>query len=165
MNKVAELLLVLPLLAPGCAPPPPDTEAELAALRAAASAYHDAASAKDAARVVALYDEDAVMVPPAADLVEGLEGVRGYRFGFITTPGVELRFEIVRAEVSLSGDMGWTLAIGDITINQPDGPPTSSVVRDFHVWRKQADGSWKVVADIWNPGALSPADTVTLTPG
>ena len=151
-RSLPALLQSCSLLAAGCAPPPVDREAELAALRQAATAYHDAASAKDAARVVALYDEGAVMVPPNADLVEGLQGVRGYRFGFITTPGIELRFEIVHAEVSASGDMAWTLAIGEITIHRPEGPPGSDRVRDFHVWKKQADGSWKVAVDIWNSG-------------
>ena len=167
MTKPIVLSLVSVLLAAACAPPPPpppDLEAELAALHAAASAYHEAASAKDAARVVALYDEGAVMVPPNADLVDGLEAVRGYRFGFISTPGVELHFEIVRAEVSASADMGWTLALGDITINRPDGTTGSDLVRDFHVWRKQADGSWKVVADIWNSGMAAAPDTSRADP-
>jgi ketosteroid isomerase-like protein len=165
MTKPAPFPLALALLAVGCAPPPPDMEAELTALRAAANAYHEAASAKDAARVVALYDQDAVMVPPNADLVEGLEGVQGYRFGFISTPGIALRFELVRAEVSQSADMGWTLAIADITIDHPDGPPTFSLVRDFHTWKKQADGSWKVIGDVWNTGPEPAADSTALNPG
>ena len=152
LRRLSVLPLSTVLLAVGCAPPPVDREAELAALRQAATAYHEAATAKDAARVVALYDEGAVMVPPNADMVEGPQEVRGYRFGFITTPGVELRFEIVHAEVSASGDMGWTLAIVEITIHRPDGPPGSDRVRDFHVWKKQADGSWKVAVDIWSSG-------------
>lgn len=154
MRKSTVLALV-PVLLIACAPPPPappDMAAELAALRRAATAYHDAAIAKDATGVVALYDEGAVMVPPNADLVEGSAGVQGYRFGFITTPGVELAFEIVRAEVSASGDMGWTLAVGDITVHRPDGTTGSDLVRDFHTWKKQPDGSWKVVVDIWNSG-------------
>lgn len=136
----------------GCTPPPVDQEADVAALRDAATAYHAAASAKQADAVVALYDAAPVMVPPNADMVEGLEGVRGYRFGFIETPGVELEFEIIRAEVSSSGDLGWTLSVGEITIVRPDGPPGRDQVRDFHVWRRQADGSWRVVVDIWNSG-------------
>jgi ketosteroid isomerase-like protein len=162
MTRSAALSLVPTLLAAACAAPAPrapDLEAELTALRAAATAYYAAASAKDPAGVVALYDRDAVMVPPNADLVEGLEGVQGYRFGFISTPGVELRFEILRAEVSASADMGWTLALGDITINRPDGSVDSDLVRDFHVWKKQTDGSWKVVADIWNSGIPLRPDT------
>ncbi|NJD20944.1 MAG: DUF4440 domain-containing protein [Gemmatimonadetes bacterium] len=155
MTKPAALYLAAVILAAACAPaspPAPALAAELTALRAAAPASHDAASGKDAAGVGALYDANAGMIPPNLDLVDGSEGVRGYRFGFITTPGVELRFEIVRAEVSASGDMGWTLALGDITIPRPDGTVGSDLVRDFHVWRKQAAGSWKVVADIWNSG-------------
>lgn len=149
----------LALLLAACAAPPaetaPDPAAELAALRAAAESYHAAASGKDAAGVVALYDEGAVMVPPGADMVNGLSEVQGYRFGFISTPGVSLTFELVRAEVSASGDMGWTLAEGDITIERADGTTGKDLVRDFHVWRKQPDGSWKVVVDFWNSGVVA----------
>ena len=102
--------------------------------------------------MVALYDAQPVMVPPNAAMVDGLEGVQSYRFGFIETPGVELSFEIIRAEVSVSGDMGWTLSLGDITIDRGEGTPGRDVVRDFHTWKKQADGSWKVVVDMWNSG-------------
>lgn len=154
-----KLVLPLALLLAACAAPPagttPDPAAELASLRAAAGAYHAAATGKDAPGVVALYDEGAVMVPPGADMVNGLEEVRGYRFGFISTPGVSLTFELVRAEVSASGDMGWTLAEGDITIERPDGTTGKDLVRDFHVWRKQPDGSWKVVVDFWNSGLVA----------
>ena len=145
--------VVTALFVAACAAPPTvDVEQELVSLRAAAAAYHEAASAKDGDAVVGMYDQAAVMIPPNADLVEGLSEVQNYRFGFIETAGVELEFELVRAEVSAAGDIGWTLAIGEITINQPEGPPGRDQVRDFHTWKKQADGSWKVVVDVWNSG-------------
>ena len=155
MRKYTVLTTATALLAMGCTPPPVDHEAEVLALRAAATTYHLAASAKLADAVTALYDTDALMIPPGGALVEGLEGVRNYRFGFIETPGVELEFEIIRAEVSSAGDMGWTFALGEITINRPEGPPGRDVVRDFHTWKKQIDGSWKVVVDVWNSGLPS----------
>ena len=128
-------------------------EADVEALTAAALAYQAAASAKDADAVVAMYDETALMVPPNAEIVDaGLEGVRNYRFGFIVTPGVELDFELQRVEVAASGDIGWTFAIGQITINREGEPPGRDVVRDFHTWKKQTDGSWKIVVDMWNSG-------------
>ncbi len=123
-----------------------------AGLRAAAEAYQAAATSKDAAAVVAMYDESALMIPPNGDLVQGLDGVRGYRFGFISTPGVSLSFELIRVEVAESGDIGWSFAVGDITIERPDGSTGHDVVRDFHTWRRQPDGSWKVVVDMWNSG-------------
>lgn len=148
-------LLFAAVLVAACAPAPPDREAELATLRAAAEAYHAAAAGKDAGGVVALYDEGAVMVPPGGAMVNGLPEVRDYRFGFISTPGVSLTFELLRVEVSASGDMGWTLAEGDITLARPDGTTGKDLVRDFHVWRKQADGSWKVAVDFWNSGVAA----------
>jgi ketosteroid isomerase-like protein len=128
-------------------------EAELEALTAAALAYQAAASAKDSEAVVAMYDETAIMIPPNAEIVdEGLQGVQNYQFGFIVTPGVELDFELIRVEVAASGDIGWTFAIGDITIHRDGEEPGRDVVRDFHTWKKQADGSWKIVVDLWNSG-------------
>jgi uncharacterized protein (TIGR02246 family) len=141
-------------LVSACSSPAVDVEAERVSLRAAAEAYQAAASAKDAAAVVGMYDEEAVMVPPDGDLVEGLDAVRQYRFGFIETPGVTLSFDLVRVEVAASGDVGWTLAIGDITIDRGDEPPGRDVVRDVHTWKKQEDGSWKVVLDAWNSGPV-----------
>lgn len=136
----------------GCASQVVDTEAEVVALRLAAEAYHAAASAKRADQVVSMYSESPLMVPPNAALVEGTAAVGNYRFGFIETPGVSLDFEILRAEVSERGDMGWTLARGDITIENPDGTIGRDEVRDFHVWRKTANGAWRVDVDIWNSG-------------
>ena len=151
MNKHKIFIIVGTVMAGGCGSGATiETESDLASLRLAANTYHQAASEKDRAAVVALYDENALMVPPNADLVEKLEGVQSYRFGFLETPGVELQFEILRAEISTSGDIGWTLSIGDITINNPEGPPGRDIIRDFHTWKKQADGSWKVVVDMWN---------------
>ena len=151
MNKYTIFIIVGTVMAGGCGSGATiETESDLVSLRLAANTYHQAASVKDRAAVVALYDENALMVPPNADLVEKLEGVQGYRFGFLETPGVELQFEILRAEISTSGDIGWTLSIGDITINNPEGPPGRDIIRDFHIWKKQTDGSWKVVVDMWN---------------
>jgi ketosteroid isomerase-like protein len=125
-------------------------------LRSAALAYQEAASAKNADAVVGMYDETALMIPPNAEIVdEGLEGVEGYQFGFIVTPGVSLDFELIRVEVAESGDIGWTFAIGDITIQREGEEPGRDIVRDFHTWKKQADGSWKIVVDMWNSGMPS----------
>ena len=129
-----------------------DHAADVAALRSTAESYHAAAGAKDVDGVLAHYDGDALMVPPSGDLVEGLAAVHNYRFGFIETPGVSLVFDLIRAEVSPDGQMGWTLAIGDITIDRGDDPPGKEIVRDFHAWKRQPDGSWKVTVDMWNSG-------------
>lgn len=30
-----------------------------------------------------------------------------------------------------------------------DGDPVIQQLRDFHLWRKEADGVWRIVEDIW----------------
>ncbi len=135
----------------GCIQDPrQDLETAIAALRDAADAYHDAASAKDRDAVVAFYADDAVMIPPNAEQVEGIVGVRNYRFGFIENPSVQTQFETIRVDVSSGGDFGWTLAIVEVTFAGPDGQPAGDRIRDFHVWKRQTDGSWKLVVDMWN---------------
>jgi ketosteroid isomerase-like protein len=148
---LAGALFIVPTF--GCAPRPGvDLTAERAALREAMEAYHEAASTKDAQTVVSMYDDEAMMIPPNAERVEGIEGIRSYRFGFIENAGVELNFETMRVEIAAGGDMAWTLAVANASFDGPDGEPGSDRIRDFHVWKKQADGSWKVEVDIWNSG-------------
>ena len=129
---------------------PQDLETAMTDLRETADAYHAAASAKDRDAVVAFYATDAVMIPPNAERVEGIAGVRNYRFGFIENLSVETRFETIRVDVSSDGDVGWTLAIVEVTLSGPDGEPGGDRIRDFHVWKRQTDGSWKIAVDIWN---------------
>ena len=153
-GRSTALTLSLAVLVCCAAPPAADPEADRAALIAAAEAFHAAAVAKDREAVLALFDPNVIMLPPDGGRIDGSEGVRGFRFGFIETPGVELDFEILEAEVSSDGEMGWTIAIADITIRGPDGIIDRDHVRDFHAWKKQPDGSWRIAVDVWNSGPV-----------
>lgn len=154
LDTTRQLAVACVLILSACGPAPRPGSQDVESLREAVTAYHEAASAKDAETVVSMYDERALMVPPAGELVEGSEQVRGYRFGFIETPGVSLDFQTTEVHVSDSGDLGWSVAIGDITIEREDGGVDHDIVRDVHVWRRQADGTWKVTLDVWNSGPV-----------
>ena len=104
------ILFAVALLA-GCSPASVGTTEDLRSLEQAAIASPSAASAKDAATVKSMYmyDESVLMVPANAEFVDGPQDLANHRFGFIETAGIQLEFELVRAEVSDAGDMGWTL--------------------------------------------------------
>jgi ketosteroid isomerase-like protein len=140
------------LLVYACAPPEPavDVQAEAAALREAADAYHGAAEAADIEGFVALNANDVLMMPPNAPNVERTEGARAVVTAFTKLPDFQVRFETLRVEVAASGDMGYTLANGEMSYQGPDGETVEDRIRDFHLWKKGADGSWKVAIDIWN---------------
>ena len=156
MTKQCALLTAAVLLTVmACAPPPEpppeiDIEAERAALSEAANRYHEAGVSLDLDTIAALYANDALLLPPNSEAMEGPDGVREFLTAFTSIPGFQIRFEEPTVVVSKEGDMGYTLADIEFTVDGPDGQPVTSQERDFHLWRKQADGSWKVVIDIWN---------------
>jgi ketosteroid isomerase-like protein len=151
-------LLVLPVAA--CAPSAPgvDLEAETEALRAAAQAYHDAARVQDTEAVTALYAPDGIIYAPDTPTIQGTDGIYDFAAGFASVPGIQVELDLAEVVVSSSGDMGYTLGVGRITMDGPEGEPVVEDIRDFHVWHKDAEGAWKLVVDIWNsPVPLEPA--------
>ena len=135
-----------------CAPQAPsvDLEAERTALREADSRYTQLATAKDADGVSGLYAADATIYPPAGATASGLDGVREFAAAFMSVPEMTISFRPLVIDVSRDGDMGYTINAVETTIPDEAGNPVTQVFRDVHLWRKQADGSWKVVVDIWN---------------
>ncbi len=145
------------LLACAKPPAPPDREAARASLSDAAARYAKAGAAKDKAAFVAFYATDAVVYPPNEATVNGSAAFGEFVSAYFNDANFAVTFQPASVEVSADGSMGTTLAITDITATGPDGKPASERIRDFHVWRRHQDGSWKLAVDIWNaePAAAS----------
>ena len=91
MKKQSILIIITAVMGGGCGSANTiEVESDLTSLRLAANTYHQAASAKDRAAVVALYDVDAIMVPPNAGLVEKLDGVEAVSYTHLTLPTSDL---------------------------------------------------------------------------
>ena len=127
-----------------------DLQAESEALRAVALAYHEAAATSDFDGVAALYAEDGAIYAPDTPDIEGMPGIHDFAAGFGAIQGLQVELELVNVVVSSDGAMGYTLGVGSITMDGPDGQPVVEHVRDFHVWTKDANGEWKLAVDIWN---------------
>jgi len=56
----------------------------------------------------------------------------------------------VKAEVARSGELGWTWGKFVVQVIQKDGSELTSYGKYLNIWKKQADGSWKVVVDMGN---------------
>jgi ketosteroid isomerase-like protein len=63
-----------------------------------------------------------------------------------TKPPVTLNWEPVYADVSRAGDLGYTTGPYTFTDQSPQKQPPSYGFY-FSIWKKQADGAWKVVLD------------------
>jgi ketosteroid isomerase-like protein len=71
-------------------------------------------------------------------------------------PGFAISWEPLEARISDGGDMGYLIERTTLTMNGPDGKPVTQHFRAVTIWKKQADGSWKNVVDISNPGPAVP---------
>ena len=127
-----------------------DVAAERAALREADSRYSQTGSTKDSNAFIALYASDGAVYPPEGPIVKGLDSIRSFLNPVFKDPAFATKFTPITLEVSQGGDMGYTINLLELTATGPNGKPVTEHIRDFHLWRKQADGSWKIVVDIWN---------------
>ena len=151
-RTVAGLVLATLVAGVSCTPAPVavDTGAAQNSLREADASYSKAGNTRDLDGFVAHYASDAVGYPPNEPAVTGVDALRAYLGKFFQDSAFAATFQPVSIEVSSDGTMGYTLNTVELRATGPDGQPASQRIRDFHVWRKQADGSWKLVIDLWN---------------
>jgi ketosteroid isomerase-like protein len=146
------------ILLAACSPQAPavDIAAETAALREAAAGYSAAVEAMDAAAVAVYYSDDARAMPPNGPTISGPAEFQAFVEEVSASGDVSLSLDPVEVVVGAGGDLGYTVGTVQITAPGPDGEPTTFEERDVHIWRKQADGSWKLVVDIWNSPTPQP---------
>ncbi len=150
MKKLfASAVLVLVLAACSQAPPPapPDMRA------ADAQAIRDAITSLSlsSAYANAFYDQDASIFAPDAPVVTGLPAIKTALQAAFADPNFSIDIQIAKVEVSKAGDYGY--AQGTLT-QKATNPKTKRVETREGKWvtvfKKETDGSWKAVSDIFN---------------
>jgi ketosteroid isomerase-like protein len=156
MKKLFPIVATLLVLAiSGCAPQV-DVEAERAALLTADEAWSQ--SAADLDGFMSFVADDASMLPFDVPIATGEEAIRAVFSALSSAPGFALSWSATGAVVSRAGDLGYTIGTFELTVNDAEGNPVTTVGKYVTVWRKQADGQWKVVADIFNRDAPAPSE-------
>jgi len=149
--------LALAVLLFGCAqappPAPPDTRAaDEKAIRDSETAWAKEFAAKDMDKIVAHYADDGVVLLSNAPTMVGKDAIRAGMKDAVTDPKFSLDLKTVKVEVS--GDLAYSQ--GTYSVMAPD-PKTKKVMaeagRYVEVYKKQPDGSWKIIQDINSPEA------------
>jgi len=140
------------LLAAGCTPAPPavDTAALAQQLVQLDDAWSVAAASRNADSVASFYAEDAVAYPPNMPVAVGRAAARDVWAGAFVEPTYNLSWVTTASGVAPSGDLGYTAGTFQDSYTGPDGTTVSATGKYLCVWKKQADGSWKAVHDMWN---------------
>jgi uncharacterized protein (TIGR02246 family) len=125
--------------------------ADETAIRAASAAWSHAATAKDLDKVVSFYADDAVVLPNKAPVTRGKENIRKNWAPLLALPGPGLSWKTGSLEVARSGDIAYETGAYDFVITDKNGKSSDAKGKYVVVWKKQTDGSWKVVVDTDNP--------------
>ena len=126
----------------------PDTAAETAAIVKLEQAQIAAITARDQAGATAPYTDDAVFISERGEASRGKDAIASGFKTFLADPTLKFDYTPGAKVFSDGGDMAYSTAA--YTQSYTD-PATKKLVTmkgtNLSVWKKQADGSWKLVAD------------------
>lgn len=113
------------------------------------SEFMRAAKAKDAASLArAFYAEDAVFMPPNHPIVEGRSNIQAFIQGLIDS-GLQ-SIELKTTHIEESGDLAYGRGAYTLLMRSPEGGDIEDVGKYIVCYRRQDDGTWKAVSDIFN---------------
>ena len=118
----------------------------------------EAAKAKDVERVLSFYADEALGFPPNAALISGKEEMGAFWSELVENPN--LNWQTTKVEVSRSSDLAYSFGTYGLTMSSAEGEPLDDHGKWVVVWKKQPDGTWAHIIDIFNSDVpLSSAST------
>ncbi len=123
---------------------------DVRAIRSVDDQWGRAATSGDGNAVAALYAADATLLPPGEPIQQG-EAARKYWIDYFASYAGPTTLETT--DVKLHGDLA--VAVGTYRMTMTEKKPGAKPLpveegKYVEVLRKQADGSWKMIYDIWN---------------
>jgi uncharacterized protein (TIGR02246 family) len=153
------LLLLLSLT--GCTQTPPAAQAQPDTRAADEKAVSDFDAAwladwqsKDVEKIVARYADDAVVMEPGMPAMKGKDAIRAGVAAFLNDKNFALTWTTTKIETSKGGDLAYSQVTFKATLTDPTShKPVTEIGKGASIYRKQADGTWKVILDINNSDA------------
>ncbi len=147
MNRLSLVVVVLvAIVAAGCQPAASLTEQDKAAIRKVTEEsvkMVNAPKLDHASYVKQFYTEDAEWLAPNMPSVKGAAAIVQTLQAF--PPITDFKTESVSIEGR--GDLAYERGNYTMTLNPPGAPPVTDHGKYVEVWKKQADGGWKVAYD------------------
>ena len=147
---VPAVALLLGACKPAAPPATDDSAAAAEAIKAADAAWEKAVSSKDTTGAMGAVASDGAVLGPNAPAATTPDAIKGMFVTFWGMPAISIHWTATKVEAAKSGELGYSMGSYQLSWNDAKGKPMSDKGKYVTVWRKQADGSWKVVYDIFN---------------
>jgi ketosteroid isomerase-like protein len=151
MMKDFILVLIGSIITISCNRSAPDLPAEETALRKTDSSWSALAKqGGDVDKIVSYWSDDAVVLAPGQPAVKGKEALKKMVTDSKNIPGFSISWRSSDIEFSPDGKMAYMYGENLMAMNDSSGKQLNIPGRAYTIWRKEADGNWKCVVDIWN---------------
>jgi uncharacterized protein (TIGR02246 family) len=152
------LAIAFSLILAGCsqAPPPaPDTRtADAKAIRDQEAAWMQALNTRDLNKVAVFYADDASAFIPDTPVLNGTAAIKAAMEPMVADKGFSISFASTKVEVSKAGDLAYSEGAYTTTMTATKSKKVLTEKGKYvTVFKKQPDGGWKAVADIFNTDA------------
>jgi ketosteroid isomerase-like protein len=124
--------------------------ADETALRKLDDEWSRAAGSRDVEKTISYYSDDAVVMLPNIPTLTGKEPIQTLWKSMLDSPDFSGGWKATKVEVARSGDLAYVS--GNYEFNEKDnsGKPITDKGKYLKIWKKQADGSWHCVADMFS---------------
>ena len=111
--------------------------------------FMQAAAARGSQGYLSYYAEESVELPNGADFLIGKSAI-AKTMGFLDDKNNSLSWKPIGADISSSGDLGYTYGTFEFRSKDASGNTTVNHGKYTSIWKRQKDGTWKVVLDMGN---------------
>lgn len=134
----------------------PSSAEAVAALLQADYALQAAIERRDVDATVAFYAPDATLLPAAAPAIDGTDAIRAEWTSLFAIPAFQNAGEMTSHSVSSSADMAFTRGTYATTLTGHEGELLIERGKWVTIWRREPEGSWRIVVDIYNTDTPPP---------
>jgi uncharacterized protein (TIGR02246 family) len=130
----------------------PSLEEDLAAIAQLRAEHVRGVNSTDAGLVLSGFAEEVAYLGPGLDPILGIDALRAFLQPVYEQ--VHMNISMTPNDVQVVGDVAyeWGSISGRIVM-APDAPPQAVNAKYVYVYRRQRDGSWRIVYDIYNDNA------------
>lgn len=100
--------------------------------------------------ILSFWADEAIVMPPGQASLKGKDAIRQMLEGTSEIPGFEVSWEPKEFFVSKSGDLAYLIEQNYFKMRDSEDNPLTTFNKVVTIWKKQDDGAWKNVVDIWN---------------